>query len=413
MANQTAHLIQSHIELGLTDYLAQQSWLKTDIQLPADEKYKFTQEDEPIIQLADKLIQKAIESRASDIHIEPYQDYSRIRFRCDGILTEITSIPPPLATRLMTRLKMMANLNMAEKRLPQDGHLLWQKSMNITIRINTCPTLFGEKIVLRLLDKTHIHFNLDQLGLLEQQKKLFISKLIQPQGILFVTGPTGSGKTITLYAALHYLNCIEKNISTIEDPVEIALPGINQVNANPKIGLDFSTALRSFLRQDPDIIMIGEIRDAMTAQIALQAAQTGHLVLSTLHTNYAIEAIHRLQSLGITDYSMLNSISFIIAQRLVRQLCRYCKQADQFAYRAVGCEHCREGYHDRIGIFECIPITPSLAQLIATSASTPHLIDEIKKSGWISLRDAGMQMVQQGITTATEITRVLGTEERS
>ncbi|MBV9576662.1 MAG: Flp pilus assembly complex ATPase component TadA [Gammaproteobacteria bacterium] len=374
--------------------------------------------DESIIELTDNIIQQAMDSRASDIHIEPYQSHCRIRFRCDGILSEAASFLPDLAAQIIMRLKIMANLNIAEKRLPQDGRIVWKKTSTLDIRINICPTLFGEKIVLRLLDKTKINLDLHEIGLLKKQKKLFLTKLTQPQGIIFVTGPTGSGKTITLYSALHYLNQIERNIFSLEDPVEIELHGINQVNVHPKIGLDFATALRSILRQDPDVMMIGEIRDTTTASIAIQAAHTGHLVLSTLHTNSAIETIQRLQSLGMTSHDFMDSVSLLMAQRLVRKLCQHCKQPEDQSslfslnfptYRAIGCYQCQHGYHGRIGIFELIPITHSFMTLIHSREMT-HLSELAKKEGWILLQEAGLQAVKQGLTSCAEIVRVLGTE---
>src|SRR3990167_11373159 len=281
--------------------------------------------NESVIQVVNRLLQDAILNHASDIHIEPYHQHCRIRFRSDSLLHEVATFPSPLAMQMITRLKIMANLNIAERRLPQDGHISLQNDHKIDIRISTCPTLFGEKIVLRLLNSSAIKSDIHQLGLTDTQQQLFLNKLKQPQGLILVTGPTGSGKTITLYSALHYLNKPEKNISTVEDPVEIQLPGINQVNINTKINLHFSTVLRTLLRQDPDIIMIGEIRDPETADIAIQAAQTGHLVLSTLHTNSAIETLTRLHAMKILAYNLAGSLSLIIAQRLIRTLCAHCK----------------------------------------------------------------------------------------
>ncbi|SRR5579883_84501 len=360
------------------------------------------QNDEPIIELVDRLIQDAITKRASDIHIEPYEQSCRIRFRCDGLLHETTTLPLPLAARVTTRLKIMANLNIAERRLPQDGRIQLRHPEKMDIRVNTCPTLFGEKVVLRILNIKHSQLDIQALGMTDTQKQLFLEKLAQPQGLILVTGPTGSGKTITLYSALHYLNQIEKNISTVEDPIEIELNGINQVNINLPIGLDFSTVLRTFLRQDPDIIMVGEIRDADTAAIAIQAAQTGHLVLSTLHTNSAAETITRLQSMGIPAYHLIHSISLIIAQRLLRKLCPHCQQPP------LGCEHCLQGYQGRMGIFELIPMTDTLAQLILSSASLAQLTTQIKTEGWMLLEEAGWQKVHAGMTTKEEVMRVVG-----
>lgn len=368
-------------------------------------------DDGPISEFVDNLIHNAIDQNVSDIHIEPFTQHCRIRFRRDGLLCEAAVTPPHFAARLITRLKIMAHLNIAERRLPQDGRLQLQPSSLMDVRINTCPTLFGEKVVLRILDPGKIKLDIDSLGFTSFQKKLFLSRLTQPQGLILVTGPTGSGKTITLYSALHFLNNIEKNISSVEDPVEIEFPGINQVNINPRIGLDFAVVLRSFLRQDPDIIMIGEIRDTQTATIAMQAAQTGHLVLSTLHTNSAIETIVRLQSMGIAAYQFISAVSLIIAQRLVRKLCHYCKQPDQQFYKPKGCEHCYQGYHGRTGFFEFIPVTEKIAALIMSGANTVQLLDVIRKEPWLLLWDAGMELVQQGVTSYAELSRVAGRSE--
>jgi len=364
-------------------------------------KYDTTDDDDgPLSEFVNGLIDDAVEQHVSDIHIEPFTENCRIRFRRDGLLYEVATIPPHFATRIITRLKIMSHLNIAERRLPQDGRIQIQQ---LDIRINSCPTLFGEKIVLRILDASKIKLNIDDLGLTDLQKKLFLSKLIQPQGLILVTGPTGSGKTITLYSALHFLNHIERNISSVEDPVEIELSGINQININPRIGLDFSTVLRSLLRQDPDIIMIGEIRDTQTATIAMQAAQTGHLVLSTLHTNSAIETITRLQSMGIAAYHFISSVSLIVAQRLVRKICSYCKQA--------GCEHCHQGYQGRIGIFEVIPLTEKIKSLILAGENSQALLDAVKQEQWMLLWDAGMEHVKNGITSYAELLRVAGNGE--
>ncbi len=376
------------------------------------------EDDGPISAFVDKLIQDALQKNVSDIHIEPSADYCRIRFRCDGMLSEAMRIPSHLAMRVITRLKILAHLNIAERRLPQDGRMPISQQLKIDTRISTCPTLYGEKIVLRLLNGEKNQLDLDAIGLTHAQKALFIDKLTQPQGLILVTGPTGSGKTITLYAALHYLNKIEKNILSVEDPVEIEFMGINQVNIHPRIGLDFASVLRAFLRQDPDIIMVGEIRDAETSQIATQAAQTGHLVLSTLHTNSALEALFRLQSMGTTAHHFISSVSLIIAQRLVRKLCQHCKQPDilpththddaVMTYRAIGCEHCSQGYHGRIGIFELIPITEKMAQKILLGTHVTHLLEQMKEEGWITLCDAGLEKVQSGITSQKELMRVVG-----
>lgn len=347
--------------------------------------------DEPVISFVDSLIKDAIDKNISDIHIEPHDEHTRIRFRRDGALYEAATIPHQLSTRICMRLKIMASMNIAERRLPQDGRIQLQDNSKIDIRINTCPTLHNEKIVLRILDTKKVNIEINTLGFTTAQKSIFLEKIIHPQGLILVTGPTGSGKTMTLYTALQHLNKIEKNICTIEDPIEIELSGINQVNINPKIGFNFATALHAFLRQDPDIIMVGEIRDLETANIAIQAAQTGHLVLSTLHTNSAIESFARLQAMGIATYNIMQSVILIIAQRLVRKLCEFCKQVDtsSHSYQARGCEHCHHGYKGRVGIFEMV-------------VNGSEHVDDIK------LWDAGLAMVNTGMTSYAEIERVVG-----
>ncbi len=368
-ALQLENIIDIHFQKNI---LYQQVTRKiTTIEEPAN---LLVNDDEPIIELANNLISDAIKKNSSDIHIEPQNQDCRIRFRCDGLLTDITSLPSAIAIRLITRFKVMAELNIAEKRLPQDGRITITHPP-IDIRISTCPTIHGEKIVLRLLHQT-IPLTLDELGLTATQKAIFISKLHQPSGLILVTGPTGSGKTATLYAALQYLNHAERNISSVEDPVEIKLDGINQVQVNAKIGLDFSHVLRNFLRQDPDILMIGEIRDKETAEIAMQAAQTGHLVLATLHTNSAIATIHRLKTLGINIDEWISSIILIISQRLLRK------------YPPPG----------RIGIFE----------LLTNNAH--HTISDLLKHAQQSdsLWDVGLEKVRANLTTENELIRILG-----
>lgn len=381
--------------------------------------------DEPIIELVDRLIQDAIIKRTSDIHIEPFKNHCRIRFRCDGILYQAASLPSQLASRMITRLKVMANLNIAERRLPQDGRIDLTNETKIYIRINCCPTLFGEKIVLRLL-QTSLDLDLNQLGLSSTQEQLFLSSLNKPQGLILVTGPTGSGKTMTLYSALHYLNRIEKNISSVEDPIEIELSGINQVNIHPNIGLDWSITLRALLRQDPDILMLGEIRDKETALIAMEAAQTGHLVLSTLHTNSAAETLVRLQTMGVPKELIINSLSLIIAQRLVRKLCPQCKKTDflpthlmnslstldansPVIYRASHCDDCQQGYIGRIAIFELLPITETMTHKLKSHLNMNDLLLTIKQEKHSLLWESGLNKVIEGITSYTEVIRVLGT----
>lgn len=354
-------------------------------------------DDEPVTEFVNKLIDDAIHKCVSDIHLEPYATQCRIRFRRDGLLYEAATIPAHLFKRISTRIKIMAHLNIAECRLPQDGRIpLRDQSMEL--RVSTCPTLFGEKFVLRLLNNQIMALDIHALGLTSEQADLLLTKLNAPQGLILVTGPTGSGKTITLYSALRYLNQIEKNILTVEDPVEIELSGINQVNTNTAIGLDAATVLRAFLRQDPDIIMLGEIRDLKTAIIAMQAAQTGHLVLATLHANSTVETLTRLQVLGIDTYHLISSVSLIIAQRLIRKRCLHCSH---------GCNECHQGYSGRTGIFELLPITKTIIDLVTKNAGSEQLLAHVKHEKWLLLQDAGLLKIQHGITDKNELMRVL------
>jgi len=343
---------------------------------------------ESVINLVDQLLKDATSNQVSDIHIEPNESQCRVRFRKDGLLYEAAIFPSSLATQIILRLKIMAELNIAEKRLPLDGRI-HLAHLNLDIRLSTCPILYGEKIVLRLFNTKKNKLSIQQLGMNSAQHHLFLQKMHLPQGLVLVTGPTGSGKSMTLYAALEYLNHTNKNISTIEDPVELTLPGINQININPKIGLDFALSLRALLRQDPDILMIGEIRDLETAKMAIQAAQTGHLVFSTLHTNTAHETFSRLHSLGIHQTLINNSITLIIGQRLLRRLCVYCKTTNHTANER-GCPYCQQGYHERTGIFELLNVTTG------------------QFSCCMSLREAALEKIATGETTSTEVIRVLG-----
>jgi type IV pilus assembly protein PilB len=421
LEDQLNKFIETHCDATLTkNYLELKNLTLETNTLNVQESA--THYDEPLIKFVDDIIQHALQKSASDIHIEPYETHCRIRYRQDGILYEITEIANTLASRLITRLKVMAKLDISERRLPQDGRFqLQQAEVAIDIRINTCPTLFGEKIVLRILDINKLSLNINTLGLTDAQKNIFLHTISAPQGLILVTGPTGSGKTVTLYSALNYLNIATKNISTIEDPVEIQLVGINQVNVNPKIGLSFSNMLRTLLRQDPDIIMVGEIRDTETAEIAIQAAQTGHLVLSTVHTNNAIDTLSRLHAMNIAAYHLINSLSLIIAQRLVRKLCCHCKIpeilsadireqlkiGDNVLYRPQGCQHCLHGYHGRIGIYEVLPITAAIIDLMIEGANNGEVSQQIENEGFINLRQRGIQLVTQGITSLSEINRVI------
>ena len=386
-------------------------------------------EDAPIVRFVNKILLDAIKKGASDIHFEPYEKQFRIRFRSDGMLHEISSPPPNLATRVISRIKVMSRMDIAERRVPQDGRIKMILSRNnaIDFRVNTCPTLFGEKVVLRILDPTSAQIGIDKLGFEPEQQKLFLNAIHKPYGMILVTGPTGSGKTVSLYTALNILNTPDKNISTAEDPVEITVPGINQVNVNPKSGLTFASALRAFLRQDPDIIMVGEIRDLETAEIAVKAAQTGHMVLSTLHTNDAPQTLNRLAQMGIPPFNISSSVILILAQRLARRLCEYCKREEKFPKDLLlktgfeekelddlvlftanpeGCDHCTKGYKGRVGIYQVMPITESINRLILEGGNALQIAEQAKAEGINDLRASGLNKVREGITSIEEIDRV-------
>lgn len=347
------------------------------------------------------LMQQAVQKKASDIHFERYETCYRIRFRLDGLLHEIASPPLEMADRITAYLKNKANLDTAERRVPQDGRFKLVDIKNLDCRISTCPTVNGEKVVIRLLHASELQRDISELGFNNRQKSLFLKALNQPQGLILVTGPTGSGKTVTLYAALHHLNQAEKNISTVEDPVEIKLTGINQVAVNPKGGLTFAKTIRAFLRQDPDIIMVGEIRDLETAQIAIHASQTGHLVLSTLHANNAVETLTRLADLGVPWFQMASSIQLIIAQRLVRKIC---------CAKRTGCD-CHQGYKGRVGLFEILPVTTDLIHAMSLNLSNKTNRNKlIEQAGMISFEESSREAILQGLTDRAEVERVLGKE---
>jgi type IV pilus assembly protein PilB len=386
-------------------------------------------EDAPIVRFVNKIMLDAIRKSASDIHFEPYEKYYRIRLRIDGVLREVAQPPVQLATKLAARLKVMSRLDIAERRVPQDGRIKMKLSKNrsIDFRVSSCPTLFGEKIVLRILDASTAMMGIDALGYEPFQKELYLKVLAKPQGMILVTGPTGSGKTVSLYTGLSILNVEDTNISTAEDPAEIVLPGVNQVNVNPKVGLTFASALRAFLRQDPDVIMVGEIRDLETAEIAIKAAQTGHLVLSTLHTNDAPQTLTRMVDMGVKPYAIATSVSLIIAQRLARRLCNACKQPldlphdallkegfseAQIAttgfkiYKPVGCSQCTDGYKGRVGLYEVLPVTEAIGRIILEGGSAPHIRDQARKDGVWDLRAAGLKKIMDGQTSLEEVNRV-------
>jgi type IV pilus assembly protein PilB len=385
-------------------------------------------EDAPIVRFVNKVLLDAIRRGASDIHFEPYEKIYRVRLRMDGVLKEIAQPPVQLAGKLSARLKVMSRLDIAERRVPQDGRIKMKLSKNraIDFRVSTCPTLFGEKIVLRILDPAQAALGIDSLGYEPFQRELYTKFLAKPQGMILVTGPTGSGKTVSLYTGLNILNREDTNISTAEDPAEINLPGVNQVNVNAKVGLTFAAAMRAFLRQDPDVIMVGEIRDLETAEIAIKAAQTGHLVLSTLHTNDAPQTLTRLVDMGVKPYAIATSVSLIIAQRLARRLCSHCKQPMDIPREALlkegfleadvaaglkifgpkGCESCTDGYKGRVGIYQVLPITESIARIILALGSAVDIGAQAAKEGVWDLRRAGLEKVKAGLTSLEEVNSV-------
>ncbi|WP_347460796.1 type IV-A pilus assembly ATPase PilB [Acinetobacter sp. ANC 7454] len=394
-----------------------------------EEEETNTGDEAPIVKYINKLLIDAIRMGASDLHFEPYEKIYRVRYRIDGVLRQVATPPLQLATRLSSRLKVMSQMDISEKRVPQDGRIKLKLSKNkaIDFRVNSLPTLFGEKIVLRILDPSSAMLGIDALGYEPDQKALFMEALDKPQGMLLITGPTGSGKTVSLYTGLNILNREDTNISTAEDPVEINLQGINQVNVNPKVGLTFAAALKSFLRQDPDIVMVGEIRDLETAEIAVKAAQTGHMVMSTLHTNSAPETLTRLRNMGVPSFNIATSVNLVIAQRLARRLCSQCKkpadipkqsllemgfteedlQNPEFQiYEPVGCNECREGYKGRVGIYEVMKVTPEISRIIMEDGNAIQIAEASARAGFNNLRRSGLLKVMQGVTSLQEVNRV-------
>jgi type IV pilus assembly protein PilB len=386
-------------------------------------------DDAPIIRYVNKVLLDAINKGASDIHFEPYEKKYRVRYRMDGELKEIASPPVQMGGRLAARLKVMSRLDLAERRVPQDGRIKLKLSANkaIDFRVSTCPTLWGEKIVMRILDASSAMLGIDALGYEPEQKERYMHALAKPQGMILVTGPTGSGKTVSLYTGLNILNTEDCNISTAEDPCEINLPGINQVNVNVKQGLTFAAALKAFLRQDPDVIMVGEIRDLETAEIAIKAAQTGHLVLSTLHTNDAPQTLTRLLNMGVPAYNVASTVSLIIAQRLARRLCKVCKKLDSVPreellkegfteaqidtpgfsiFKANGCDQCNGGYKGRTGIYQVMPVTDAIARIIMEGGNAIEIADQAAKEGVKTLRESAIKKIIDGHLDLTEANRI-------
>ncbi len=385
-------------------------------------------DDAPIVRFVNKLLVDAIKKGSSDIHFEPYEKTYRVRFRTDGVLEEVTKPPSNLAPRLAARLKVMSQLDISERRIPQDGRIKLKISKNraIDFRVNTLPTQFGEKIVLRILDPTSAQMGIEALGYEDDQKEAYMKTLHQPQGMILVTGPTGSGKTVSLYTGLNILNTPERNISTAEDPIEINLEGINQVGINTKVGLNFAEALRAFLRQDPDVIMVGEIRDLETAEIGIKAAQTGHMVLSTLHTNSAPETLTRLLNMGVPAFNVATTVNLIIAQRLARRLCPSCRKlADDIPdkileeegltqlgldsitlYHPVGCKQCVNGYKGRVGVYEVLKVTPAVSKVIMEGGNSLDITEAAKKEGFRTLRQSALRKAAAGVISLEEVNRV-------
>jgi type IV pilus assembly protein PilB len=385
-------------------------------------------DDAPVVKYINKMLLMAIKTGASDLHFEPYEKRYRVRFRTDGVLHEVSSPPNQIAAKISARLKVMSKMDIAERRVPQDGRIKLRvsKTKSIDFRVNTLPCLFGEKLVLRILDSSSAQMGIDALGYEEEQKQMYMDALEQPQGMILVTGPTGSGKTVSLYTGLNILNTVERNISTAEDPVEINLEGINQCNVNNKVGLTFAEALKSFLRQDPDIIMVGEIRDLETAEISIKAAQTGHMVMSTLHTNSAPETLTRMINMGVPAFNLATSVNLIIAQRLGRRLCSNCKKpmnvpkdvlieagfteediaTDFKLYHPVGCESCNKGYKGRVGIYEVVKITPPISKIIMEGGNSLQIAEACKQEGFDDLRRSSLKKVMLGVTSLEEANRV-------
>jgi type IV pilus assembly protein PilB len=414
-------------DLGEDDFDLENLDIAAD-QDEGEDIHKDDVEDAPVVRFVNKILIDAIKRGASDIHFEPYEKYFRVRTRLDGVLSEVAQPPVVLANKLCARLKVMSRMDIAERRVPQDGRIKMRLSKNraIDFRVNTCPTLFGEKIVLRILDPSSAKLGIDALGYDNRQKALYMKHLAKPYGMILVTGPTGSGKTVSLYTGLNILNTVDRNISTAEDPAEINLPGINQVNVNPKVGLTFASSLKAFLRQDPDVIMVGEIRDLETAEIAIKAAQTGHLVLSTLHTNDAPRTLTRLVDMGVKPYAIATSVSLIIAQRLARRLCDNCKEVVDIPHEALqkegfsaadiekgvsvfgakGCKQCNEGYKGRVGIFQVMEVSEAMGRIIMEGGNAMQIADQAATEGVIDLRQAGLNKVKEGVTSLVEINRV-------
>ena len=422
-------ILDKDSDVSLSDIVDEVGLHEIDLASEVEEKSAVLdlEIDTPIVRFVNKILLDAIHRSASDIHIEPYEKNTRIRFRIDGVLHDAINPPMGLIHKIIARLKILATLDIAERRLPQDGRMKIQFSRNRTIdfRISTMPTLFGEKMVIRVLDTAAANLGLETIGMTDNQLNTYRYAANQPHGMILVTGPTGSGKTVSLYSAINVLNQTSRNISSVEDPVEIYVTGVNQVNVNDRIGLSFATVLRAFLRQDPDVLMVGEIRDLETAEIAVKAAQTGHLVLSTLHTNDAASSLTRLINMGVAPFNIASSVNLIIAQRLVRRLCSACrtlvtlnkdvliragfeeKEIETLEiFEAAGCSGCTGGYRGRTGIYEVMPTTDVIAELVMSNCNSIDIEKQARSEGVLSMRQSGLKKVAEGITTLAEVERV-------
>lgn len=434
-SDRLARSIETWLEAGdsLADAVGEQDGIENldvsggDLEAANDTGVDVKTDDTPVVKFVNKVLVDAIRRGASDIHFEPYETEYRVRLRIDGLLKQVTKVPTNLSGRIAARLKVMSQLDIAEKRVPQDGRIKLNisRTKQVDFRVSTLPTLFGEKVVLRILDGSAAKLGIDKLGYEDDQRALYEAALAKPYGMVLVTGPTGSGKTVSLYTGLNILNEEQRNISTVEDPVEIRVPGINQVQMNVKRGMTFAAALRSFLRQDPDVVMVGEIRDLETAEIAVKAAQTGHLVLSTLHTNDAPQTVSRLMNMGIAPYNITSSVTLIIAQRLARRL-HDCKRevhlpehallaegytqeevaAGMKIFEPVGCPDCTEGYKGRTGIYQVMPMTEKIQAIILEGGNALQIADAALRSGVRDLRQSALLKVKNGVTSLAEINRV-------
>ncbi len=418
--------LDDFVDDGMTDLDSLE--ISSDEEEAHSDSAEINKDDAPIVKFVNKILLDAIKSSVSDIHFEPYEDEYRVRYRQDGILDVIAHPPIGLAGRITARIKVMSNLDISERRVPQDGRFKMRlsKTRAIDFRVSTCPTIGGEKVVMRILDPSTTKLGIEKLGFSPIQEKHFLKAIEKPQGMILVTGPTGSGKTVTLYTALNMLNTKERNISTAEDPVEIKIPGINQANINLKAGLDFASCLRSFLRQDPDIIMVGEIRDLETAEIAVKAAQTGHLVLSTLHTNSSAETLTRLVNMGVPSFNIASSVSIIIAQRLARRLCENCRKEREDItpeslielgftekdaksiqiFKAIGCAQCTNGYRGRVGLFEVMPMTKEIGRIIMSGGNSLDILKQATQEGMLTIYQSGLIKVKEGVTTIEGVNRI-------